>query len=33
MRKILALFLAAMMMLCCASAFAEGNFRVGMDGN
>ena len=31
MRKILALFLAAMMMLCCASAFAEGTFRVGME--
>ena len=33
MRKILALFLAAMMMLCCASAFAEGTFRVGMECN
>ena len=33
MRKILALFLAAMMMLCCASVFAEGTFRVGMECN
>ena len=33
MRKILALFLTAMMMLCCASAFAEGTFRVGMECN
>ena len=33
MRKILALFLAAMMMLCCASAFAEGTFSVGMECN
>ena len=33
MKKVLAVILAALMLLACASALAEGTFRVGMECN